>query len=159
MLVTYSDFLFIPRLLTSYLIFSNPRVNLALVSPPAYSTQPLGEARLIALMMHHKFFSSCEKLSLQKNLSIIIYRLAWFVFTLFDGRLFLHLSVRLFYLPLIAYVGGAADAWAAAVVTLRRNVLVIFPSRNLALKGGALCMNSTPAFVFLRFAACLFVHR
>ena len=112
-------------------------------------------------MMHHKF-SSCERLSLQKNLSIIICQLAWFVFTFFDGRLFLHLSVRLFYLPLIAYLGGAADGncgRVAAVVTLRRNVLVTFPSRNLALKWGALCMNSAPAFVFLWFAACLFVHR
>lgn len=42
----------------------------------------------------------------------------------------------------------------AAVVTLRRNVPVVFPSRNLALKGGALCMNSARAFVFW-FAACL----
>ena len=64
---------------------------------------------------------------------------------------FFYICLTPVYLPLVAYLGGAADrncGRVAAVVTLRRNVPFIFPSRNLALKGGALCMNSARAFVF-----------
>jgi hypothetical protein len=80
-------------------------------------------------MMHHKFFI-LRKTVLTKESEynytpasvVCFYIVPWASFSTF--------VCTPVYLPLVAYLGGAADkncGWVAGVVTLRRNVPVIFP--------------------------------